>query len=159
MERQQDNVLIKNLKLFRGIDFPRNFFCDVMIGRSGFAVGLSAISFSASLQKDVASIPNAFAAANSMLHTIPKNPNPKIEETCQCVFIFNETLTRLYNNSKLIRRCLILYLFRPFRAANSQRSISNSLCKKNFSLLSFVFKLLLLLPSHKELLRTMRYEE
>ena len=72
-----------------------------MIGRSGFAVGLSAISFSASLQKDVASIPNAFAAANSMLHTIPKNPNPKIEETCQCVFIFNETLTRLYNNSKL----------------------------------------------------------
>ncbi len=87
-----------------------------MIGRSGFAVGLSAISFSASLQKDVASIPNAFAAANSMLHTIPKNPNPKIEEMCQCVFIFNETLTRLYNNSKLIRRCLILYLFRPFRA-------------------------------------------
>ena len=29
-------------------------------GRSGYAVGLSAISFSATLQKDAASIPNAF---------------------------------------------------------------------------------------------------
>ena len=33
------------------------------LGRSGYAVGLSAISFSASLQKDAAPIPNALAAA------------------------------------------------------------------------------------------------
>ena len=97
-------------------------------GRSGFAVGLSAISFSASLQKDVASIPNAFAAANSMLHTIAKNPNPKIEETCQCVFIFNETLTRLYNNSKLQTNKALPYpiFVSPFQGcqqptANSQK--------------------------------------
>ena len=38
-------------------------------GRSGEAVGLSAISFSASLQKDAASIPNAVAATNSTLLT------------------------------------------------------------------------------------------
>ena len=35
---------------------------ELILGRSGFAVGLSAISFSASLQKDAASIPNALAA-------------------------------------------------------------------------------------------------
>ena len=32
---------------------------DNCLGRSGYAVGLSAISFSASLQKDAAPIPNA----------------------------------------------------------------------------------------------------
>jgi len=33
------------------------------LGRSGYAVGLSAISFSATLQKDAAPIPNASVAA------------------------------------------------------------------------------------------------
>ena len=41
---------------------PLSFF-----GRSGEAVGLSAISFSAALQKDAAPIPNALAATNSMV--------------------------------------------------------------------------------------------
>ena len=36
---------------------------------------------------------------------------------------------------------------------------SNPSSKKIFSLSSFVFRLLLFLPSHKELLRTRRYEE
>ena len=35
---------------------------ELILGRSGEAVGLSAISFSATLQKDAASIPNALAA-------------------------------------------------------------------------------------------------
>ena len=50
----------------------------------------------------------------------------------------------------------MLYLFRPFMAQSQQPT---ALVKKNFSLLSFVFRLLLFLPSHKELLRTGRYEE
>ena len=33
-------------------------------GRSGYAVGLSAISFLAALKKDAASIPNAFFTEN-----------------------------------------------------------------------------------------------
>ena len=36
------------------------------LGVPAIAVGLSAISFSAALQKDAASIPNALAATNSM---------------------------------------------------------------------------------------------
>ena len=39
---------------------------ELFSGRSGKAVGLYAISFSAALQKDAASIPNALAATNSM---------------------------------------------------------------------------------------------
>ena len=38
---------------------------ELIFGRSGKAVGLSAISFSAALQKDAAPIPNALAATNS----------------------------------------------------------------------------------------------
>jgi len=38
------------------------YFLIFYFGRSGYAVGLSAISFSATLQKDAASIPNALAA-------------------------------------------------------------------------------------------------
>ena len=38
---------------------------ELILGRSGFAVGLSAISFSASLQKDAAPIPNALEATIS----------------------------------------------------------------------------------------------
>ena len=45
----------------------------------------------------------------------------------------------------------MLYLFRPFRAQNQQ---PKALVEKNFNLSSFVFRLLLFLPSHKELLRT-----
>ena len=37
-------------------------FSNSKFGRSGYAVGLSAISFSATLQKDAAPIPNASAA-------------------------------------------------------------------------------------------------
>ena len=40
-----------------------NYELWIVFGRSGCAVGLSAISFSASLQKDAAPIPNALAAA------------------------------------------------------------------------------------------------
>ena len=40
-------------------------FDEESFGRSGFAVGLSAISFFASLQKDAASIPNALGAAQT----------------------------------------------------------------------------------------------
>ena len=39
----------------------------------------------------------------------------------------------------------------PFQGS---KPTANILSKKNFSLLSFVFRLLLFLPSHKELLRT-----
>ena len=39
-------------------------------GRSGFAVGLSAISFSATLQKDVAPIPNALGDRSSEFLTL-----------------------------------------------------------------------------------------
>ena len=39
---------------------------ELFSGRSGKAVGLSAVSFSAALQKDAAPIPNALAATNSM---------------------------------------------------------------------------------------------
>ena len=38
---------------------------ELIFGRSGKAVGLSAISFSAALQKDAAPIPNALVATNS----------------------------------------------------------------------------------------------
>ena len=38
------------------------------LGRSGKAVGLSAISFSASLQKDAAPIPNALAMEMAFLY-------------------------------------------------------------------------------------------
>ena len=37
-----------------------NFQFSISFGRSGYAVGLSAISFSAALQKDAAPLPNAF---------------------------------------------------------------------------------------------------
>ena len=37
---------------------------ELILGRSGEAVGLSAISFSASLQKDAAPIPNAVGVEN-----------------------------------------------------------------------------------------------
>ena len=39
---------------------------NCFLGVPAIAVGLSAISFSASLQKDAAPIPNALAATNSM---------------------------------------------------------------------------------------------
>ena len=40
-----------------------NYELCIVSGRFGSAVGLSAISFSAALQKDAAPIPNALAAA------------------------------------------------------------------------------------------------
>ena len=51
-----------NYELFQGVPAPL---------RS--AVGLSAISFSASLQKDAAPIPNALGAANSKVLTQNNN--------------------------------------------------------------------------------------
>ena len=42
-----------------------NYALWIVFVRSGEAVGLSAISFSASLQKDAAPIPNALEATNS----------------------------------------------------------------------------------------------
>ena len=45
---------------------------ELFSGRSGKAVGLSAISFSASLQKDAAPIPNALAATNTKSRTLNK---------------------------------------------------------------------------------------
>ena len=39
---------------------------ELILGRSGEAVGLSAISFSATLQKDAAPIPNALAAIKNL---------------------------------------------------------------------------------------------
>ena len=47
------------------INFTLSTLHFSLYGRSGSAVGLSAISFSAALQKDAASIPNAFGATNS----------------------------------------------------------------------------------------------
>ena len=44
----------------------------IFSGRSGEAVGLSAISFSAALQKDAAPIPNALAAIKTKQN--PRNP-------------------------------------------------------------------------------------
>ena len=41
---------------------------ELNYGRSGFAVGLSAISLLAPLAKDAAPIPNALEATNSKLH-------------------------------------------------------------------------------------------
>ena len=45
---------------------------ELFYGVPAIAVGLSAISFSASLQKDAAPIPNALGAANSKSQT-PNN--------------------------------------------------------------------------------------
>ena len=46
---------------------------ELIVGRSGKAVGLSAISFSAALQKDAAPIPNALGATNPMSLTQNNN--------------------------------------------------------------------------------------
>ena len=80
--------------------------CCLSLGVPAIAVGLSAISFSAALQKDAASIPNASGAI--------KNWKLKTENW-KLTFHF-QLSTFNSNNSQLIRCCLILYLFRPFRA-------------------------------------------
>ena len=49
--------MAKGKRLWTKVFFDINY--KLYLGRSGSAVGLSAISFSASLQKDAASIPNA----------------------------------------------------------------------------------------------------
>ena len=42
-----------------------NYALCIILGVPAIAVGLSALSFSATLQKDAAAIPNALAAINS----------------------------------------------------------------------------------------------